>query len=271
MSRLLDAYDAILFDLDGVLYVGPEAVEGASSSVAAVREQGVAVAFVTNNASRSPEAVAEHLTRLGIPAEARDVVTSAQAIAGVLADELETGAVVLVVGSDALADEVRAVGLAPTRTFDDYPVAVVQGYDPAWTIRQLQDCCQAVHQGLPWYASNDDLTIPTERGIMPGMGTWINVVSAATRGARPVRIAGKPHRPLLDMTMARLGCRRPLFVGDRLDTDVEGANAVGIDSLFVTKTGAHGLDDLAKAPEEQRPIWVGDDVSALLAEPVPAP
>lgn len=267
---LVDNYDAVLYDLDGVIYRGPTAIDGAVATVNALRERGVAQAFITNNASRAPETVAEHLTRLGIHAGANDVVTSAQAIADVLAVALPTGARVFVVGSDALAAELTAVGLCPVREVDADPVALVQGYNPDWTVTDLQNACVLIQRGLPWYASNDDLTIPTDRGIMPGMGAWINLLSAACRGARPVATAGKPHRPLLEQTLERLrqhgGAQRPLVVGDRLDTDIAGANAIGIDSLFVL-SGAHTRDDLAAAPSEQHPTWIGDDVRALLAFP----
>lgn len=264
---LLDAYDAALFDLDGVLYVGPDAVDGAAEAVRGVRAAGRAVGYVTNNASRTPDAVAQHLARLGIAATPDDVVTSAQAIARVMADRLPAGARVMVVGSDALAAEVGAVGLVPVGTMAEDPAALVQGYHAGWTVADLQEACVAVHAGLPWYASNLDLTIPTDRGIMPGMGSWVNLVSAACGGARPVEVAGKPYPPLLEATVERVGCTRPLFVGDRLDTDIEGAAAVGMDSLFVL-TGAHGPGDLLAAPVEQRPTHLGWNALALLDDPL---
>lgn len=264
---LVEEFDAALFDLDGVLYVGPEAVIGAPEAVSALAERGVRLGYVTNNASRTPQTVAAHLAALGMPARADDVVTSAQAIARVLAVDLPPASRVLVVGSQALAAELSAVGLAPVSGMDDDPVAVVQGYNPDWTVKDLQEACVAVHAGLPWYASNLDLTIPTARGLMPGMGTWVNVVSAATKGSRPVAVAGKPYRPLLDATVERIGCSRPIFVGDRLDTDIEGARTVGMASLFVL-TGAHGKADLVAALPQQRPDHLGWSVAALAEEPV---
>lgn len=263
---LVDGYDAALFDLDGVLYLGPRAVEGAVEAVRGVREAGVAVAYVTNNAGRPPAVVAEHLTSLGIEAQPHDVVASSQAIASELASAFPTGSRILVVGSEALADEVTAVGLTPVWSLDEDPVALVMGYNPQWRIADLWEACLACEAGLPWYASNLDRTIPSDRGILPGMGTWAATVTAAS-GRTPDVVAGKPCRPLMDATVQRLGCERPLFVGDRLDTDIEGAVAAGMDSLLVL-SGAHGKADLVAAGQRQRPTYVGLDARALLADPV---
>lgn len=264
MSALIDAHDAALFDLDGVLYVGPAAVEDAPGTVQELQRRGVLTAFVTNNASRSPHTVSTHLTELGMPAREQEIVTSAQAIARLIADHEQPGTRVLVVGTPALATEIAKMGLRPVESTDDDPQAVVQGYDPSWTVARLQDACVALHRGLPWYASNDDLTIPTDRGIMPGMGSWISLLSTACDGRRPDAIAGKPHLPLLEETLARTEARHPIFVGDRLDTDIEGANAIGMTSLFVTNTGAHGKADLIAAEPQRRPTHVGASVAALL-------
>ncbi|MGL5405717.1 MAG: HAD-IIA family hydrolase [Propionibacteriaceae bacterium] len=267
MTALAENFDAVLFDLDGVIYVGPSAIDTAPAAVKKLQEKAIAVGFVTNNASRTPAAIAQHLQELGIGAAQADVMTSAQAVARVMRQDFPEASPILVIGSDALAAEIKKVGLCPTRSLTDNPVAVVQGYNPLWSVRDLQDCCEAIHSGLPWYASNDDRTIPTERGIMPGMGTWISVVTAAT-GKQPYLIAGKPHRPLMETALDRLGCGKPLFVGDRLDTDIMGATALNIESLFVLGTGAHHKQELIMATQEERPTYLGFDVSALWEEPI---
>ncbi len=263
-EALIDRYDAALFDLDGVVYLGPQPVPGASDGIAGLRSRGVRVGFVTNNAARPPQVVVDQLTRLGIPASVEDIVTSAQAGAAMLADQLPTGSLVYVAGADALADEVRAVGMRVTRDWREGPVAVIQGYDPNIAWSTLDGACFAIERGARWFATNSDLTRPTDLGLVPGAGTQINAVRAAV-DAEPEE-AGKPSPPLLHETMRRLRSTRPIFVGDRLDTDILGANRVGIDSLLVF-TGAHGKRDLVDATEDLRPTWIGPDVPSLLQPP----
>lgn len=261
MARLIDGYDSALFDLDGVLYLGPVAVPGAAEAIAGLRELGVRVGFVTNNAARSPETVAEHLTDLGILADVSDIVTSAQAGAHMLARALPAGSSVLIVGTQALADEVAKVGLVPVWSSDERPVAVIQGYDPDMTWPRLDDACYAIQGGAAWFATNTDANRPTDRGRVPGAGAQIAVVATSVDGEP--QVAGKPFRPLLDETVERLGARRPIFVGDRIDTDIEGAVAVGMDSLFVF-TGTHGKRELLAARPTGRPTFIGWGAGALL-------
>ncbi len=264
--RLIDSYDAALFDLDGVVYLGPDPVPAAPATVAELRRIGVQVGFVTNNAARSCEAVAEHLRQIGIEATAPDVVTSAQASARLLAERLRPGAPVLVTGTEALAREVVDAGLRPVRSAADRPEAVLVGFDPDLTWTDLNEACYAVQSGALWFGCNPDLTRPTERGLAIGLGAMLGAMTVTLPGQQPI-LAGKPYRPLLDETVRRLGTQRPVFVGDRLDTDILGANRAGMDSLFVF-TGSHGPQDLIQAPPDQRPTWVAADVSGLLAPPL---
>ena len=265
MTRFIDDYDCAMFDLDGVVYLGPEPVVGAPESIADLRQLGVRVGFVTNNAGRSPEVVVAHLNELGIECHQEDVVTSAQAIAQLMARELPTGAKLLVCGAQALVDEVTAVGFTPVGDFTEGPDAVVQGYDPQMTFPRLEDAAFAIQRGARWYASNTDINRPTNLGISPGAGAQIAAIQVCV-DVEPI-VAGKPYPPLLQETIKRMGAVRPVFVGDRLDTDIEGAQASGIDSLFVL-SGSHGKTDLVVAPKNQRPTYIGLDLSALLDEPV---
>jgi HAD superfamily hydrolase (TIGR01450 family) len=258
---LAEAYDAGLLDLDGVLYVGADAVAHAAWAVAAARRAGMRVAFVTNNASRRPAAVAEHLTALGIPAEAQDVVTSAQAAVRYLAARLPPGSAVLVVGTEDLADEVRAGGLVPVRTAAG-AVAVAQGLAPTTSWEDLAEAAVAIRSGALWVAGNRDSTYPTARGPVPGNGALVAALETAT-GLSPV-VVGKPQPELHQASLERVGARRPLVVGDRLDTDVLGARAAGTDSLLVL-TGVTDLPELLGASPDRRPTYVGWDLRALLA------
>jgi HAD superfamily hydrolase (TIGR01450 family) len=258
---LVDAYDGVLFDLDGVVYLGPVAVPGAPPAIAGLRERSVPVGFVTNNAARTPEVVAAHLTELGIPATAADVVTSAQAGAQLLRRDLPAGTKVLAVGGVGVEQALAEVGLTSVHTADEGAVAVLQGYGVDLTWQHLIEASVAIHRGARWVATNDDPTRPTDRGLVPGNGAAV----AAVRVAVPVdpEIAGKPYRPLLDETVARLGAERPLFVGDRLDTDIAGAVNAGLDGMLVL-TGSHGAAELLAAGPGNRPTHLGYDVGALL-------
>lgn len=262
MTDLVEGYDAALFDLDGVVYLGPQVIKGVPEALEALRGRQVRLGFVTNNAARTPAAVAKHLTELGITAAEEDVVNSTQAMVRILKDELEPGSRILVLGTQALAQQLQEGGFEPVASVTENPVAVVQGYNPTTTWDLLEQGAIAIQGGARWFATNPDMTRPTERGILPGCGAQVAIVQACVDVVPTM--AGKPYRPLLDETVLRLGAERPIFVGDRIDTDIMGANAVGMDSLFVF-TGAHGKHDLAAAGPHGRPTHIGYDVAALLA------
>ncbi|NED33072.1 HAD hydrolase-like protein [Streptomyces sp. SID8499] len=261
-QALSEAYDTALLDLDGVVYAGGDAIAHAVDSLAAARDGGMRLAYVTNNALRTPDAVAAHLTELGIPAAGSDVVTSAQAVARLIADQVPASARVLVVGGEGLRVALRERGLEPVESADDDPAAVVQGYGgPELPWGRFAEACYAVRRGVPWFASNTDLTIPGARGIAPGNGAAVEVVRIAT-GAEP-QVAGKPLPPMHRETILRTGAKRPLVVGDRLDTDIEGAFNGGVDSLLVL-TGVTDGAQLLAAPPRHRPTYVDADLRGLL-------
>ena len=261
MAVLVDGYDAALFDLDGVVYLGPVAVPGAADGIARLRQLGARVGFVTNNAARPPRAVAEHLRQLGIEAGAADVVTSAQAAAHLLVARFGAGAQILVVGGEGAWEALAEVGLVGVGTADDHPVGIIQGFGFDLTWQQLNEAAIAIHAGAHWVATNIDMTRPTDRGVVPGNGAAVAAVRAAV--SVDPEVAGKPFRPLVDETVQRLGAARPIFVGDRLDTDIAGAVTAGLDSLLVL-TGAHGPAELLAARPGARPTHVGFDLRALL-------
>jgi HAD superfamily hydrolase (TIGR01450 family) len=262
---LCDVYDAALLDLDGVLYLGPEPVPHARESVAGARRAGMRAAFVTNNASRLPEVVAEHLRDLGIDAEPHDVVTSGQAASRWLAERLAPGSRVLVVGTDALGELVAATGLLPVRTGP--AAAVVQGFSVMTSWTDLAEASVVIRAGALWVAGNADATYPTARGPLPGNGALVAALQVAT-GRSPV-VVGKPEPELHRESVERVRAQRPLVVGDRLDTDVLGAVRAGADSLLVL-TGVTTREDLLAAPEGLRPTYVGHDLRAVLAPQPPA-
>lgn len=250
-------HDVLLLDLDGTVYQGAEAIPGAREAL----ETGESRLFyVTNNASRSPASVAVHLRELGFAATEAEVVTSSQSGARLVAEHVAAGSAVLVVGTEALADEVRQVGLVPVRRFEDGPTAVVHGHstETNWSI--LAEATLAIRAGAVWVATNVDTTLPTERGLCPGNGALVAAVRAATD--REPLVAGKPARPLMDDALRRSGAVNALVVGDRIDTDIAGANAVGLDSLLVL-SGVSRPADLLRAPLEHRPTYLAMELAAL--------
>lgn len=262
-SRPLAAtYDVGLLDLDGVVYLEGDPIPSARAAVAESREQGMRFAFVTNNASRTSHRIAEQLDALGIVATAGEVVTSAQAAARLVADRVPPRSPVLVVGAAGLRQAVREMGLRPVTRADDHPAAVVQGYDPLLSYGLLAEGALAVRRGADVFvASNADTTMPTPRGPLPGNGAMVRVIATAT-GREPA-VAGKPELPLHRTAVVRTGAARPLVIGDRLDTDIEGAVRAGTPSLLVL-TGVTRPAELVTAPPRLRPTYLARDLGGLL-------
>lgn len=260
---LVDDVEVVLLDLDGTVYAGSRPVPGAAAAVAACRERGVPLRFVTNNASLPPQEVADHLARTDVPASADEVRTSSQAGALVVRRRCGEGARVLVVGGPGVAHACREAGLEPVTSADDAPVAVLQGFGPDVGWAQLTEAAYAIRAGATWVATNTDTVLARERGLALGNGSLVAAVRTAT-GAEPV-VAGKPQSPLLE---AAADGRRALVVGDRLDTDVAGARAAGMSSLWVA-TGVDDVRALLAAVPEQRPDHLGADLGALLQPPAP--
>lgn len=259
-AALLDRHDAVLLDLDGTVYHGARPIPGAAEAIGRVRERGTPVRFVTNNASKAPAEVADHLRSLGVPADPGEVSTSAQAAARLLRERVADGANVLVVGTGSLAAEVDGAGLRSVRKVGDEIAAVVQGHSPKTAWPDLAEACVAIRSGALWVACNLDATLPTERGQLPGNGAMVAALRAAT-GREPL-VAGKPQPPLFHLAAESAEAADPLVVGDRLDTDIAGAVAAGVASLAVL-TGVTTAADLLAAGPAERPRYVAADLAAL--------
>jgi HAD superfamily hydrolase (TIGR01450 family) len=266
-SPLAEAYDLALVDLDGVVYLGPEPVPHAADGLRQARAAGMDIVFVTNNASREPGTVAAQLRDLGVAAEPAEVLTSAQTAVALLGDVVGLGATVLVVGGEGLVTAVREAGFRMVASADDDPDAVIQGFGPQVSWGDLAEASYAVHRGARYVVTNRDLTQPKERGIAPGNGTLVAAV-VTTTGVEPIS-AGKPEPAMFQHAARTRGARRPLVIGDRLDTDLGGAHAAGFDGLLVL-TGVCSARDAVLAPVGQRPHYLGADLRSLL-EPHPAP
>jgi glycerol 3-phosphatase-2 len=260
-DRLVAAYDLVVFDLDGVIYLIDKPIPGAAEAVERLRGEGTPVAYATNNASRRAPDVAALLTGMGVAATPDEVLTSAGAAAAVLAEKLPAGAPVLVVGADALRDEVRDAGLTVVERLDDKPAAVVQGYGPDVGWRILAEAALAVRAGALWVATNTDRTLPSPRGPLPGNGSLVAVLRTAL-DREPDLVVGKPEPALFTKAAELSKATKPLVVGDRLDTDIQGAVGAGMDSVLVL-TGVSSPADLLFAPPERRPTYVAADLSGL--------
>jgi HAD superfamily hydrolase (TIGR01450 family) len=255
-------YDVALLDLDGVVYVGPDAVPGVPAALDEVRAAGMRLGFVTNNASRAPAEVAAHLTELGVHADPDDVITSSQAAASVVRERYGPGARVLPVGGPGVAAALAEAGLTVVHRAEDRPVAVVQGYGREVGWAALAEAVVAVRGGARHVATNTDATIPSPRGPLPGNGALVGVVAMVT-GQAPM-VTGKPDPAMHAECVRRTCALRPLVVGDRLDTDIEGARRAGAASLLVF-TGVTNPATLLSAAPEHRPDLLAQDAAGLLA------
>lgn len=271
-DALVLKFDSLLLDLDGVVYVGKTAVPGAAETLAELRQAGVRLCYVTNNASRTPAQVADSLSELGIAVSPADILTSAQAGARLVSQQVPAGSTVLAVGGPGVAAALREVGLGvvdavadPMPAGVDDVAAVLQGFGPEVGWRALARAAFAVAKGVPWVATNTDMTIPVERGIAPGNGALVAAVATATD--RSPEVAGKPYPPLLLRAAEVSKALHPLVVGDRLDTDVEGAENAQLSSLLVL-SGVSGTLDLLRAPGSRRPRFLARDLTGLLLPPL---
>ncbi len=263
----LDGVDLLLADLDGVVYRGAEAIPHAVESINRAHEDH-RVAYITNNASRTPESVAGQLQGLGLHVAADEVVTSPQAAVRLLAELVPPGSLVLAVGGEGLRSELERAGFAMTDSAVDGPAAVIQGFAQEVGWAQLAEAAYALQGAgaeIPWVATNTDWTLPTARGVAPGNGTLVSAVHSAV-GRLPV-VAGKPEVAIFEEAIARFGGARPLFLGDRLDTDILGANRAGIDSALVL-TGIDRAKQVLAADAHSRPTYLLEDLRGL-HEPYP--
>ncbi len=258
----LDGTDVIFADLDGVVYVGDESVPHAVEALttASTRQR---VAYITNNASRTTEHVATHLRSMGLSATADDVVSSPQAAVKILSTLIAPRSTVLVIGGEGLIAEVERANFRVTDSANDAPAAVIQGFAPTVGWVHLAEASFALHAGIPWVATNTDWTIPVARGIAPGNGTLVSAVHLAV-GRLPV-FAGKPERAIFDFAREKFAAENPLVIGDRLDTDILGANRAGMRSALVL-TGIDGPKQAIAAAENQQPSYILRDLRELSME-----
>lgn len=259
-AQLSSDHDLALVDLDGVVYRGHLPIDYASESLNRLQNQGVTVLYATNNASRTPENVAEQLIGLGIETGPSKILTSAQACAINMTKYLPQEAKVLVIGGPGLIEAVISQGFKVVSSAEDNPSAVAQGYSPELGWKDLAEAAYAIAGGATHFATNKDLSIPTARGYAPGNGTLVSAVEHAT--GQSAISSGKPSSLMYKIGIEKVQAAKPLVIGDRLDTDLAGAREADIPGLLVL-TGVNRIKDTALAPKHLRPSYIGKDLRSL--------
>ena len=257
---LIDRFDSLFLDLDGVVYRGAAAIPGAVAAIKRAADLGKKIAYITNNASRTPQAIADQLSGYGLEADAQQIIGSAAAGVRLLATKVPAGSKVLVVGGEGLRKETLEAGFELVSDAAAKPAAVIQGFSQDIGWKDLAEASFAIQSGAVWVATNQDWTLPLERGFAPGNGTLVGAVHTAV-GILP-EFAGKPFRPIFDAALQQMQVHRPLMIGDRLDTDIKGAIAAGIESATVM-TGVIGNKELIGAKTDERPNYILDSMSDL--------
>ena len=265
MALLAQLFDLALVDLDGVVYVGPDAVPGSVDAIAQSHRLGLRTAFVTNNAGRPASQVADHLRSLGIEVQNEDVVTSAMAAADLLAHRLPAGSAIGIVGGAGVSASVEAAGLRAVAPSSPEVVAILMGFGPDISWRDLAEASYAVAAGALFVATNTDRTFPTPQGIAPGSGAFVAAVQEAS-GMTPL-VAGKPEPTLYRNAIDRFQSKNALVIGDRLDTDIAGAVNAGLTSLLVL-SGICSAKQAVLASVGQRPDLIAADLQGLVTEQV---
>jgi glycerol 3-phosphatase-2 len=265
VATLAERYDALFVDLDGVVYRGDRPVEGAATAIEQIRQRGSRILFLTNNSSLTPEDVAGKVRSFGVPVGPGEVLTSGMATAALLGREETAGQTAFVIGERGIREALEGAGIRIVEGEPERTDLVVVGWDRSADYAKLRRAGLLVQRGARLIATNPDTSYPAPDGLWPGGGALLAVITATTGASATV--VGKPARPLFDAAAEMTGARRPLVVGDRLDTDVSGAAALGWDALLVF-TGVSSPPDLPRALD--LPAYVGPGLSALLADPPPA-
>lgn len=257
---LVETADVLLIDLDGVCYAGTRDIPNAASGLAAARETGIKFQFVTNNASRNPQQVAEKLQGHQIAAAPEEIMTAAMDAVEILTQKIEPASKVLVVGTQALRDTVAQAGFEVVSKASEQPAAVIQGYGAEVGWVELSEAAYAINAGALFMATNLDATLPTEKGFALGNGSLVAAVEHAT-GQKPFA-GGKPFAGIYRKAASHAGASKPLVVGDRLDTDIAGAVAADMLSFHVL-TGVSDAKAVALAYPDRRPSYLGLDLTDL--------
>ena len=258
---LIDSYDCVLLDLDGVVYLGKTPIDNAVKTIKELQKRKINIAVITNNGSVTAKSVSKWMKDFGLDFKASAIVTSSQTLCWYLMDKFPKSSKVLVVGSTGLKDSVSDAGFKVVTKADKNPVVVCNGIDADISQKDLAEMCYAIAGGAVWVSTNGDYTFPTEKGLAPGNGAFNALITSIT-GKSPI-LMGKPEPHMFKQAAQIFSSKNPLVVGDRLDTDIQGANNANFKSLCVL-TGVSDLNQIKNAPLPTAPTYVGKDLSALI-------
>ncbi|MFQ5577538.1 MAG: HAD-IIA family hydrolase [Anaerolineae bacterium] len=252
-------YRGYIFDLDGTVYRGEQAIPGAPETVAYLRARGCRVVFLSNKPLESRRAYAQKLNRLGIPAAGDDVINSSLALTRYLARTMP-GATVFAIGEPPLLAELAAAGLTLSRNPEAIE-AVIASFDRTFDYQKLNIAFQALRRGARFLATNADRTCPVQGGQIPDAGAVIGALEGCS-GRKVERVAGKPSALMAGMALERLGLPASacLMVGDRLETDIAMGLDAGMDTALVL-TGVARREELAASPAQPR--YVLESIAGL--------
>ena len=260
-AKIWREFDVLLADLDGVVYEGSRAINGAPEAISELSKAGVSIGYVTNNSSRRPEAIAEQLAGFGVSVDPDDIIGSGKTGVELLATLIPAGSKVLVVGGEGLRARVLEGGFEIAQSSDDKPAGVIQGFAPDVAWKDLAEAAYSIQNGAKWVATNQDWTLPQEKGMAPGNGTLVSAVHTAV-GELPL-VAGKPESAIFNAAVKHFQAKAPLFIGDRIDTDITGANRAGIASVLVM-TGVSTRKEVLGVKAEGRPSFIIGSMAELL-------
>lgn len=243
IEKVLRTIGCFLLDMDGTIYLGDQLIDGTHEFLQAAKEKGYKVLFLTNNSSKNGAAYLKKLAKMGIEANAEDVLTSGQAAAETIL-QCYPGKKVWVMGNTLLKEEMEQWGVPLT---EKDPDLVLTAFDTELTYQKLWDCCNYVRAGLPYLATHPDFNCPTETGFMPDLGAMTELIYAST-GRRPDRVIGKPERDIFACASRRTGVpmENTAICGDRLYTDIAAGQKQGLASILVL-TGETKWEDLANS------------------------
>lgn len=258
---IIDSYDAILLDLDGVVYLGLTPIDSAVKTIKELQKRNINIAIITNNGSVTGKSVSKWMKNFDLEIKPSSIVTSSQTLCWYLENNFQKNENVLVVGSESLKDAVKETGFKVVSKADKNPTIVVNGIDAEIAQKDLAEMCYAISKGAKWVSTNNDYTFPTEKGLAPGNGSFNALITSIT-GKSPV-LMGKPEPFMFQQAAKIFQAKNPLVVGDRLDTDIQGANKAGFKSMCVL-TGVTDMNQIKNSSPSTAPTYVGKDLSALL-------
>lgn len=252
---------AVISDMDGVLWTGDMPLPGLDAFFELLRARSLRFALATNNSSKSPQDYVHKLERLGVQGiAAEQILTSGTTTISYLQARYPSGAPMHILGGDGLRQVVQEAGYTLA---DSDALAVIVGLDPQLTYDKLKRAALLIRGGAAFIATNVDATIPMPEGLAPGAGSLVAALQTATE-TEPV-IMGKPYPPMFEAALRLLGTapHETLMIGDRLNTDIEGARRLGLQTALVLTGVATRTEAAASAPP---PDFIYDNLAALVQD-----